>query len=628
MSASSAVRVADLLDTMGVVTHIDYTDGGYANINADLAALRYLGINEVRDAAPNPASDLYGQTHLGDAANAGVKFVFTAQGGVDPSIMVQGLHAFAAAHPGSIIGIEGPNEVNNWPVSYQGLTGTAGAQAYQTALFNAVNADPLLRDIPVIGFTDYPAHASASDLNNTHPYAKNGDQPHDTILSSQTQQNAVDPGKPFVITETGYHNSLTADTAGGWEGVDETTQAKLLLNTFMDAVQLGAKDTFVYELLDAYPDPGGSNQETHFGLFRLDNSPKPAATAIHNLTTMLQDSGTNSSSFDPGTLNYSVSGLAGTGHTYLTEKSDGSFQIIAWNAPDIWDEANDRAIVVPATNVTVNLGQTFSTVQVFDPLQGTATVQTLHNVSVVNLGLSDHLLIVQASGAGSTSPAATTIESFGSTELVQVGQKFYFDSVGTGAGPSLKYGGADFVSGQFGAWTPIGVDQTATGYELAWRFTGSDQFTVWSTDSSGNYTAHVTAGSVSGSSNALESLEPSFAQDLNGDGGIGIPAAQAASSNLLTSNLESQQALVTVASNDTFVFRSGRDAGVLANSADTSVLHGFSAANNLLQEAQAGQSQALFQWTNDGHGPLVDPGHHDGSNAHFAHPHMNGFIVH
>ena len=34
-------------------------------------------------------------------------------------------------------------------------------------------------------------------------------------------------------------------------------------------------------------------------------------------------------------------------------------------------------------------------------------------------------------------------------------------------GPSLKYGGADFVDGKDGTWAPIGAEKTATGYQVA-----------------------------------------------------------------------------------------------------------------------------------------------------------------
>ena len=114
------------------------------------------------------------------------------------------------------------------------------------------------------------------------------------------------------------------------------------------------------------------------------------------------------------------------------------------------------------------------------------------------------------------------IEAFGSTSLVEIGSNYYLDSIGSGSGPELKYGGAPFAAGQSGAWTPIGVEQTATGYEVAWKVTGADQYSVWNTDSNGNYISN-SIGVVSGTSAALESLETSFHQDLNGDGVIGVP---------------------------------------------------------------------------------------------------------
>jgi serralysin len=118
-------------------------------------------------------------------------------------------------------------------------------------------------------------------------------------------------------------------------------------------------------------------------------------------------------------------------------------------------------------------------------------------------------------------PANTTlIEAFGSTSLVEGGTNFYLDSISSGAGPELKDVGAAVVAGQYGAWAPIGAEQTATGYEVAWKVTGVDQYTVWNTDSNGNRISDT--GILAGASNTLESLETSFHQDLNGDGVIGL----------------------------------------------------------------------------------------------------------
>jgi serralysin len=116
----------------------------------------------------------------------------------------------------------------------------------------------------------------------------------------------------------------------------------------------------------------------------------------------------------------------------------------------------------------------------------------------------------------------TTIESAGSTTLtVSAGHFSLLD--GTGAGPTLKFSGADFVSGQLGAWTPIGVEKIANGYEIAWQEPGSDHYTLWATDHDGNFTANLT-GDVSGSNSAIVSSESLFQQDLNGDGQIGSPS--------------------------------------------------------------------------------------------------------
>jgi Tryptophan-rich Synechocystis species C-terminal domain len=131
--------------------------------------------------------------------------------------------------------------------------------------------------------------------------------------------------------------------------------------------------------------------------------------------------------------------------------------------------------------------------------------------------------ILDAIGFHTTTAVVTTtvIEAQGSTKLDQVGINFFFDPISGGSGPELKYAGAAMTVGQWGSWTPIGVEATVGGYEVAWKVAGADLYTVWNTDSSGNITTD-TIGSVSGSSVALQTLETSFHQDLNGDGTIGI----------------------------------------------------------------------------------------------------------
>jgi 20S proteasome alpha/beta subunit len=150
-----------------------------------------------------------------------------------------------------------------------------------------------------------------------------------------------------------------------------------------------------------------------------------------------------------------------------------------------------------------------------DPFNEYYTGTTSQSLSTVDKQLLDAL------GFHTASPVITTvIESFGSTSLVEVGNNFYLNNNSSGSGPELKIAGVAFVAGESGAWTPIGAEQTATGYEIAWKVAGADQYGVWNTDSSGNYVSNSAV--MSGTSTALESFETSFHQDLNGDGVIGV----------------------------------------------------------------------------------------------------------
>ena len=120
-----------------------------------------------------------------------------------------------------------------------------------------------------------------------------------------------------------------------------------------------------------------------------------------------------------------------------------------------------------------------------------------------------------------TTVIQTDINAFGSTSLTEIANVYLCLDGSSGSGPALKYAGSNVMAGEFGGWTPIGAVQTASGYDIAWKNTGTNQYTVWTTDSNGNYTGNL-VGAVSGNSYALESIESAFNQDLNGDGAIGL----------------------------------------------------------------------------------------------------------
>lgn len=385
-------RAADVVNSFGVATHIDYTDSQYADVRKVIEALHFLGLSRVRDHAPDPASDPVGQSHLHDAAAAGIRFTFVSTGH-DPAALVARLRGFVDRSPGSIQAIEGPNEVNNFPIHYRGLTGVTAAQAYQEEMFRLVRADPKLADIPVLAYTNWPPSSAKADWNTLHFYPPEGRQPFFTMLRDKQGQDRIDPGRDFAITEGGYHTLVSAAQVGGWEGVSNAVHARLMVNFYLATAKLGARLVFPYQLLDSYADPGLSDQEKHFGLFDFAFRPKPAAMAVRNLVRILDDRHRDAMTFPVAPLDYRIAGLPPTAHVLPLQKASGQHMIAIWNEPDIWDAAANRPIAAAAVPIMADFGRQAQIARVHRPVAG--TVQDMRAGQPIRLPLADEPLLIE-----------------------------------------------------------------------------------------------------------------------------------------------------------------------------------------------------------------------------------------
>ncbi len=324
------------------------------------------------------------------------------------------------AAAGALLAVEGPNEPNNFPVRYEGTksskTNFLPVARFQADLYRAVKSDPKLAGISVFAsseaggaepnncglqFLTIPAGAGTlmpdgtmfADYANTHNYVCD----HLKDVRDNTAWGAEDPtlkgrwdglygeyGRtwwspgyngystdelqtlPRVTTETGW-------VTQGKDAISEEQQAKVFLNLYLAAFKRGWSYTFIYMLRD---DPG----QGYWGLFRTNYGAKASGEYLHNLTTILADNASQT----PGTLAYMIAEEPPTVHDLLLQKSDGQFELAVWG-----ENANG------SNTVTVNLGRTFATVNIFDPTTGTSVVQTLKGVASVPLMLSDHPLIVE-----------------------------------------------------------------------------------------------------------------------------------------------------------------------------------------------------------------------------------------
>ncbi|MCB8877655.1 hypothetical protein [Acidisoma silvae] len=403
VTAQSADR---FLDSLGVNIHVDQ---GY-DPKTYIAPLHYLGVRAVRDGIRHVDSDVM------LAKATGVRF--DIQGGGDLAGELASARTLAKA--GALLALEGPNEPNNFPITYQGQQGGGqghswkAVAAFQAALYQAAKTDPQLKSYPVFGPSEtgaetdnvglqfrttpknfsgvVPAGTRFSDALNVHNYVSGVHRGYgnnqawlaaDPVLNDRWDGLYGNSGVTWHAHFAGYDNAALmrqprVTTETGWDSQSdpggEAAQAAVLSNTYLSQFKRGWDYTFIYELRDA---EGGDGQQ---GLYAGDR-PKLAADYIHALTTILADHG---SLAHPGTLAFGIQTAGASVHDLLLQKSDGAFDLV------IWDErvqGQDKVIVTFAENQPV--------LEVFDIAKGTAPVQTHHQVKTLTLSLTDHAVIIR-----------------------------------------------------------------------------------------------------------------------------------------------------------------------------------------------------------------------------------------
>jgi hypothetical protein len=416
---TTAVRASGFLNSIGVCTHITQGEDNPTKV-AD--CLAYAGIRAIRDDGSKDPKTL--QSFIDVYKASGAKVVLLPINGDIAGSLVE-YETLAAA--GALLAAEGPNEPNNWHVTYKGATSSDKTSLpiarFQADLYAAVKADAKLAGIRVfhsseaggsqpdncgLQFLTIPEGAGAllpdgtkyADYANPHNYVCD----HLTgITENNIAWNAEDPalkgkwdglyveyghtwwGKGFdgyskeqletlprVTTETGW--STHAGGGGHPNAISEEEQGRLFLNLYLAAFKRGWSYTFIYMLHD-------SRSQGNWGFVHADYAHKASATYLHNMTTILAD---KSSSLNPGKLNYAIPNQPITVHDLLMQKSNGMFELVVWG-----EQAKG------SSDINVNFGAAHASVKVYDPTVGSKPIQTLAHASSVPLTLSDHALIVE-----------------------------------------------------------------------------------------------------------------------------------------------------------------------------------------------------------------------------------------
>ncbi len=120
-------------------------------------------------------------------------------------------------------------------------------------------------------------------------------------------------------------------------------------------------------------------------------------------------------------------------------------------------------------------------------------------------------------GDGTIGVLSTTIATNGALNLVGLADEFEITSGGT-VQAILQINGSPIISGQFAGYTPQAVTMDGAAFEI--MFSSGASFVALDFNTKGAYLSAAT-GILTSGSYALESLEPGFNADLNGDGTIG-----------------------------------------------------------------------------------------------------------
>lgn len=386
--AQQSVPVSDFLETMGVNLHVaqGYPAASYRE------PLRYLGLSQIRE----------GYQHIGDtialAKVTGMRIAVLAHGDMDDALEA----ARQAKRAGVLTAIEGPNEPNNFPISYEGnwggrRFGWLAVARFQRDLYARVKADPVLHDVPVFSVSEtgaetedvglqfltiptgaktaMPAGTRYADYASVHNYLSPPSgyfgpnqtwQAADPVLQGRWDGLAGNFGRtwhkgfagyadadlqrlPRVTTETGM---VTTDDASS-----QRLQAVSLVNAYLAQFARGWRYTYVYQLRD---DEGGKGKH---GLY-AGNKPKLAAHYIHALTGILRGGDASTGQKQAG-FSVRIAADVDTVHALAFTRGDGARLLVVWN----------ETTTVPAP-VRVDLGRADG-VTVYDVAHGTSPVAQL-----------------------------------------------------------------------------------------------------------------------------------------------------------------------------------------------------------------------------------------------------------
>lgn len=395
------------VDTVGVAIHANYGDTSYGRHDL-LALLRRLGVRQIRDGANEESLPFYRRFVQQAGRGAGVSYVVDSELGDVAGL----LRLIADQAPGTASQIESDNEPD-----CDGWSGGEAEQLHEQArrMREVMDSEPALRDVPLAtpSFcqTSQESYRTYGDDGvsarfTMHPYVA-GYLPEREIGEFLGWQRAAAPGTVAVVSEGGFHNAV--NTEGGHRPTSERAESAYLPQMFLEYARRGIALTHTYELLDLQDDPGRTDDQKNFGLYRADGTLKPAGASLAALVRTLADR------TGPRPPNRRVRlGLRDDGAELRMQpyaRSDGSYDVVLWRAQEIWEPFERRDLPNPSADVTVSVPTSTSGSYVRIAGRERPERVPLGTASTFTVPVSAHPTILRlgaGASAGATRPAEPT----------------------------------------------------------------------------------------------------------------------------------------------------------------------------------------------------------------------------
>lgn len=381
--AQTPARVANVIGRVGMNTHIPENNYGYQTYSQVESNLEYLGLPIMRDSA-EATIDV---TNISTVANAAGVKVDDYIGENSPAGMAVDLSLMPNFAPGLLMAIEGGDEEDDgYPV---GL----GNSLSITAAFQQRSVWPMGRQLglPVIGMSfgsgytsdnayigDYGMVGDLSVWTNhstAHAYPQLGQTPAFSMGDVNGLAHMSGLSVPVAMTELGWEDTVFTQAAIAQNAVAAVLDAQLFGNSYL--------------MFYALYDDGSGN----WGFFSAAGATRPAAVAIHNLTTILADTGATAKSFTQSALGYTLVGQQTGDSVVVMENSTGGYYVAIWN--------ENEAVT---HTVKVLFSGTVPTVSIYDPTVQATPTSTASSATSATLTVQTYPTFVGTS-AGANLPA-------------------------------------------------------------------------------------------------------------------------------------------------------------------------------------------------------------------------------